>query len=317
VRWGRGVGVALAGAAGVAMAAQSRINGELAVRLGDGIAAAAISFGTGLALLAVVVPLVPASRRGVARVRRGWREGTLRWWHGLGGVFGALVVAAQGLTVPVLGVAVFAVALVAGQTASSLAVDRSQLPPGAVEPVTRARLLGAALCVVAMVVAVADRLGSPRSLALALLPLAAGAGIAWQQAVNGRVRAAAGSAWPATLVNFLAGSAALAVLFGLIVVVRGGPPSGLPPGLWLYAGGVLGVLVITTAAAVVRVTGVLLLALAAISGQVLGALVLDLLAPADGRPSANTYAGVALTLVAVMIASGYWRLARQRPAATR
>jgi bacterial/archaeal transporter family-2 protein len=310
----RAVGVALAGAAGVAMAVQSRVNGELAVRLSDGIAAAVISFGTGLVLLAVVVPLVPASRRGVAAVRRALREGTLRWWHGLGGLFGALVVATQGLTVPVLGVAVFAVALVAGQTASSLAVDRSGLPPGAVEPVTRARLLGAALCMVAVVVAVADRLGTPRSLALALLPLAAGAGIAWQQAVNGRVRAAAGSAWPATLVNFLAGTAALLVVFAVIVAVRGGPPGALPPEPWLYAGGLLGVAVIATAAAVVQVTGVLLLALSAIAGQLLGALALDLVVPADRPPAPNTFAGVALTLVAVAIASGYGRLAGREAA---
>jgi bacterial/archaeal transporter family-2 protein len=297
----RAVGIGLAGAAGVAMALQARINGELAVRVGDGVAAAVISFGVGLALLAVIVPLVPTGRRGLPAVREALRSGTLRWWHCLGGVFGGFVVATQGLTVSTIGVAVFTVALVAGQSTSSLAVDRSGLGPGAAEPVTPARVAGAVLCVVAVVVAVADRLDAPATLGLAVLPLLAGAGIAWQQAVNGRVRAAGGSTWPATLVNFAVGTVALVIVFGVVVAVRGWPAGDLPPEPWLYAGGVLGVILIAIAAAVVRFTGVLLLGLSAIAGQVSGALVLDLVVPADGRPQLNTYAGAALLLAAVAV----------------
>jgi bacterial/archaeal transporter family-2 protein len=188
---------------------------------------------------------------------------------------------------------------VAGQSASSLAVDRAGLAPGGVQPVTALRALGAALCVAAVVVAVADRLGTPQELGLAVLPLLAGTGIAWQQAVNGRVRDAGGSAWSATLVNFIAGTVALLIGFAVIVAVRGWPDGALPPEPMLYLGGVLGVMIIATAAAVVRVTGVLLLGLATTAGQVIGALALDLMLPTVGPPAANTYAGAALTLLAV------------------
>lgn len=299
----RALGVALAGTGGLAMAAQARVNGELAVRLGGGLAAAVISFGTGLALLVLIVLGTASGRRALVAVGAALRARTLRWWHLLGGVCGGFVIASQALTVATIGVAVFTMALVAGQSTSSLLVDRSGLPPGGAQPITRIRVVGAVLCVLAVLVAVSDRLGAPRALGLAVLPLLAGFGIAWQQAVNGRVRAAGGSTWAATFVNFLAGTAALLVGFGGAVAVRGWPAGELPPEPWLYSGGVLGIMLIAVAVAVVRFTGVLLLGLAAISGQVVGALVLDLVVPADAPPSLNTYAGVALALVAVVIAT--------------
>jgi bacterial/archaeal transporter family-2 protein len=142
----RALGTALAGVAGAAIAVQARVNGELAVRLGDGVAPAVITFGTGLALAAAVVLRSATGRRGLRAVREARRAGTLRWWHGLGGVCGAFVVASQGLTVVSIGVAGYTVALVAGQSVSSLAVDRSGLAPGGVEPVTPLRVPGAVLC---------------------------------------------------------------------------------------------------------------------------------------------------------------------------
>jgi bacterial/archaeal transporter family-2 protein len=312
----RAVGIALAAAAGLAMAMQARVNGELATRVGDGVAAAVISFVVGLALLVVIVTAVPVGRRGLSAVREALRTGTLRWWHCLGGLFGGFVVATQGVTVTTLGVAVFTVALVAGQSTSSLVVDRSGLSPGAVEAVTPARVAGAALSVLAVVVATADQLSAPQALGLAILPLLAGGGIAWQQAVNGRVRAAGGSTWPATFVNFAVGTVALLVAFTVVVAVRGWPAGAMPTEPWLYAGGLLGVFVIAIAAAVVRFTGVLLLALSAIAGQVVGALVLDLVAPVDTPPRANTYAGAALLLVAVAVTTvSRWGLSPRRTSA--
>lgn len=303
------LGAVLAGGSGMAVAGQSRINGELAVRLGDGVAAALVSFSTGLLVLGLLVPLTGPGRRGLRAIRAALRGGRLRWWQCLGGLGGGFVVASQGLTVATLGVAVFTVALVAGQSASALAVDRAGLGPGGVEPVTVARVAGAVLCVVAVLIALADRLDAPRALGLAVLPLLAGLGIAWQQAVNGRVRVAAGgSTWPATLLNFAVGTAALLAGFAVRVAVQGWPAGAPPAEPWLYTGGLLGVLVIAIAVAVVQVTGVLLLGLASVAGNVLGALVLDLALPTVGRPGFNTYAGAALTLVAVAIAAATRRL---------
>ncbi|WP_212994312.1 DMT family transporter [Actinoplanes auranticolor] len=289
--------------AGVALAVQSRINGELAVRLADPIGAATVSFGSGLLVLAVLVPLLPAGRAGLGRLRSALREGRIRPWQCVGGMCGGFLVATQGLTVPTLGVAVFIVALVAGQSSSSLLVDRAGAGPAGPQPVTAARLAGAVLTICAVLLAVGDRIGHPSALALAVLPLAAGLGIAWQQAVNGHVRAVSGSALVAGLVNFVMGTAVLLIAFAVSLAVRGFPAP-LPEGpWWLYAGGTIGIVFIALGAAVVRYTGVLLLGLGMIAGQVTGALLVDELVPADaGRPGWNTVLGAALTLVAVAVA---------------
>ncbi|WFE42568.1 DMT family transporter [Micromonospora sp. WMMD998] len=300
----RVAGVGLATASGVLVAVQSRINGELGVRLADGIAAAVVSFGLGLLLLLVLVPVTAAGRRGLTTLRGALRAGALRPWQCLGGVCGAFLVAAQGLTIGALGVAVFTVAVVAGQSGSSLLVDRAGIGPTGRQPVTPNRLVGAVLTVLAVLLAVGDRLGDPGALALALLPLVGGVAIAWQQAVNGRVRAAADSAVTATLVNFTVGTVALLATFLVEVAVRGWPTGRLPSEPWLYLGGPIGIVFIALAATLVRFTGVLLLGLATIAGQIIGAVLLDVVLPtAASHPGANTLLGAALTLVAVLIAA--------------
>ncbi|MGC4804408.1 DMT family transporter [Micromonospora sp. DT233] len=297
-------GVALAVASGGAVAMQSRINGELGVRLADGIAAAVVSFGVGLLVLLVLVPVTAGGRRGLSALRAALVDGSLRPWQCLGGVCGALLVATQGLTIGALGVAVFTVAVVAGQSGSGLLVDRAGIGPTGRQAVTVNRLVGAVLTVLAVLLAVGDRLGDPATLGLALLPLLAGVGTAWQQAVNGRVRAASGSALTATLVNFAVGTAALLVTFAVEVAVRGLPTGGLPREPWLYLGGPIGIVFIAIAAAIVRFTGVLLLGLATIAGQVVGAVALDVVLPtAASHPGVTTLLGAALTLVAVVVAA--------------
>ncbi|WP_036374250.1 DMT family transporter [Micromonospora sp. ATCC 39149] len=297
-------GVGLATASGVAVAVQSRINGELGVRLADGIAAAVISFGLGLLVLLVLVAATPDGQRGLAALRAALAGGSLRPWQCLGGACGALFVAAQGLTIGTLGVAVFTVAAVAGQSGSSLLVDRAGLGPAGRQAVTPSRLVGAALTVLAVLLAVGDRLGDPGALGLALLPLLAGVGVAWQQAVNGRVRVATGSALAATLVNFAVGTVALLAAFVVDVAVRGHPDGSLPAEPWLYLGGPIGIVFIAVAVAVVRFTGVLLLGLATIAGQVVGAALLDVVLPTTAsHPGVNTLLGAALTLVAVLLAA--------------
>ncbi len=299
---GKAVGVGLAVLGGACLALQSRINGELGRQLGDGIAAATVSFGVGLVVLLLALPWM---HRNARRILAALRSGELRWWQCVGGACGAFLVTTQGLTVPLLGVSVFIVAVVAGQSASSLAVDRFGVGPGGVHPVTRNRLIGAVLCVVAVVIAVGDSFGDPRALGFAALPLLAGVAVAWQQGVNGRVARAAGSPWPATLLNFAVGSAALLVALAIDSLLRGGgPPGAFPAEPWLYVGGPLGIVFIAISAAVVHRIGVLLLGLGMIAGQILSALGIDALIPGPaGRPDLLTITGALLTLLAVRIAA--------------
>ena len=303
-RFGRIGGVALAVLGGTMVAAQTRINGALAGEIGNGIAAAVISFGSGLIVLTLAVLAYAPARAGLARVANLLRKGDLRWWECAGGACGAFLVASQGLTVGALGVAVFIVSIVAGQSVSSLFVDRAGLAPGGPRPITANRAIGTALTVVAVLLAVSGRIGTPATLALAILPVLAGFGTAWQTAMNGRVRQASEGVVSTTFINFAVGTVALLVTFGVQVAFAGKPTGTLPPQPWLYLGGTIGIVFIAIAAALVRHIGVLLLGLSMIAGQVGGAVVVDLAAPAgDAHLDATTLAGAALTLVAVAIAS--------------
>ena len=298
----RVLGIAMALVAGALLAVQARINGELGERLGDGVAAAVISFASGLLILLVTAALAPRMRAGIARLAAAVRERRLRWWQLVGGTVGAYLVACQGLTVGAIGVAIFTVAVVGGQSASGLLVDRLGIGPAGPQPITRARVLAAAGAVVAVVISVSDRFTAPAAVALAALPLVAGFALSWQQAVNGRVGQAAGGPLTATLVNFAVGTVVLVVVAAVSTAVRG-LPDAYPAQPWLYVGGTLGIPVVALGVLAVRWTGVLLLGMSTVAGQILAALLLDVVAPVAGRgPSVAAVVGCLLALGVVAAA---------------
>jgi transporter family-2 protein len=300
----RVLGITLAVGSGVSMAAQGRINGQLGNEMHDSMLAAVISFGGGLLILLVALPLSSTMRAGVGKVREALREGRLKRWHCLGGLGGATFVAGQAVTVSVIGVAMFTVGVVAGQTISSLLVDRAGLGPTGAHHLSWPRVLGALLTLVAVVGSLSGGLGSSgASLWLLVLPFAGGAAMAVQQAINGRVNAVAGSSLTATLVNFGVGTTALVLGWLVSLAVRGGPV-GFPSNPVLYLGGVVGIVFIALASLVVKWTGVLLLGLSAIAGQLIGSVLLDVFLPThSGHPSTATLAGTSVALVAVVIAA--------------
>jgi transporter family-2 protein len=295
---------------GTLVAIQSRINGDLGHRLGDGIPAALISFVSGLVILTIACAVVPGIRRSLANVWRAIRSrsaGKLRWWQCIGGLAGAFLVASQGITVAVIGVAVFTVAVVAGQGVTSLVVDRLGFGPAGPQPITPPRVVGALLSLVAVVLAVSERLSHPSGLLLAVLPAVGGIATAVQQAINGRVAQAASTdaygALAAGTINFMVGTSALLVVFLVDLVLRGAPRS-LPTEPWLYLGGACGVIFISAAATVVRVVGVFVLGLGTIAGQLIASLLIDLFIPAsDNAVTVQVVSGTLLALGAVVIAA--------------
>jgi transporter family-2 protein len=228
--------------------------------------------------------------------------GALRPWECLGGLCGALYVASQGLTAGTLGLAVFTVAVVTGQPGGGLAVDVSGLAPGGRRSVTRARVMGAALTVVAVLLAVSGRLRTGATVAPAALPLLAGTALAFQGAVNGRVRQATGGVLPAVFINALVGTGALLVVYLCALAVGDRQTGTLPGEPWLYLGGAIGIGFVAIGVAVVRHIGVLLLGLGVIAGQLAGAVALDFVAPGSaGTPTIAALLGTALTFVAVAV----------------
>ncbi|MEW1605310.1 DMT family transporter [Streptomyces sp. NPDC093808] len=305
---GGSLAVTAAIAAGMVVPVQARLNGELSHRLDDGIAAAAISFSGGLVLLSLLA-LFSSGLRGALRSLAGAsRDGRLPRRYLLAGVLGGTFALAQSTAALVTGVAVFTVSAIAGQTFGGLIVDSRGIGGGLRQRPGAARLTGAAVILVAAAVSAlprfADTLAPGTIILPALAALAAGFLLGVQQALNGATTAASGSPIAATWLNFLVGAVFLAAAWGVKTLVQGTAGDPLPTSLWVYLGGLCGVVFIGASAFLVRRIGVLLLSMASIAGQLASSIALDFLVPSGGRsPSALTVLGAFLTFGAVWIAS--------------
>ncbi len=301
--------VAIGGAVaiGVMTAIQARINGVLGVRLGDGIVAGLVSFSVGTLVLAAIVAALPSGRAGMARLVRGLRARRIPPWMLLGGACGALTVSTQGLTAGLLGVSLFTVGVVAGQTTHGLVLDRIGFGPAGVVAVTMGRVAGATLALIAVAVSLSGDVLTTAPLWMLVLPFTAGVGIAWQQAANGRLAQRVASPMAATMTSFVAGTVVLALAAAVSVRV-GGAPDPLPAEPWLYLGGMLGVAYIFLGAFLVAHTGVLLLGLGSVLGQLVTAVVIDMLWPTEAAPAPWQI----VTMVVIAAASVLVALARPR-----
>ena len=306
-RWLRIAAVPLMLAAGAMVSMQSHLNGALAVELGTGpragFGAAVVSFGSGLILVGVIVATLPGGRRGVRDLRSALLSRRLQPAEMVGGAFGAFLVATQGLTVGTIGVALFSIAVTAGQSSSALIVDHFGLGPSGHQPLSIPRFIAATFAVVAVILAAGERLAAAfgwHTALFAILALLAGAGTAVQQAINGRV-SAIGGPWATTLNNFVVGTTVLLACFALSLLADGRFDGRLPDDPALYAGGAMGVAFIWLAAVLVKVHGVLVLGLSMIAGNVMGAEAIELVGGDAHIGWIGILAGI-LTVLGVLIA---------------
>lgn len=321
---GRGVSAVVAFLAGVVVAAQGRINGEVGAITGNGVLGAVLNFTVGLLILLAIVFARPALRGALLSLPRLVRGGQLAWWALTGGVGGAIYVTAQSTTVAVLGVALFTVATVAGQTGGGLVVDRFGLGPGGRVPVTVWRVAAAALAIAAVWVATGGREddGGGVSVPFLLLALAAGVAGSFQVGVNGRVSAATRQVLVATLVNFAVGLLTLFLILGVQAVVDPDGVGTLAPVFdrpWLLVAGGMGIVFVAGSAWAVKTLGVLLVGLVVLAGTLVGAVAVDLVVPTEGA-AVNGFllAGIALTFASVGLAVMRRRVVEpQRPPAAR
>jgi len=330
--------------AGLVSAVQSRVNGSFGAALGNSFLSALINFGSALIILTIAMLLSPQGRNGLnrvisslksgqARARNRFAEvphpgvtgvGHLRWFQIIGGAAGGLFVTAQGMSVPVLGVALFVVAVTAGQSVSSLFCDRLGIAPGGKRRITLARAAGPLITIAAVVISqwpnISARFSGETDLHLGFiaLPIIAGIFVAAQHAANGRIETTAtvvpkpngdparhhygAGVLTATFINFLVGTIALAVVASISLAVQGYPAGNGPLAWWMFTGGLLGVIFIGTSAGVMHRIGALMVILSLVAGQTVGGLLLDL-SPWGGSivPPANTFIGVVLVLVAITI----------------
>jgi len=294
----------LAALSGVLIALQARANGELSHRLGNGLQAALVSFISGLIIIVVIALFNPSIKEGVRTLRRAVIAKAIPPWTLFAGMLGASFVAVQTQIVPMIGVAIYSVAAIAGQMAISLVVDRIGLTGGGKKEITPRRVTAAFVTVFAVFISVADRLdGKDLSIAAVILGVLAGAIVGLQRAMNGQINEHSQQSFTTSLLNFAMGTTFLLVLLLFAMTLGGMKLSPLPAGpWWIYTGGAIGVLYVAFTSTIVQHLGVLTFTLISVGGQLAGALLIDLYSPTDGvQVSIYLVSGIVLTYLGVLV----------------
>jgi transporter family-2 protein len=291
---------------GALTAVQSRLNGQLSKDIHSGLAAALISFITGWIFLIVLVFGIKKERDALKIIFHSVRHRKLLIWEITGGVIGGFFVSVQSITVPVIGVALFTISVVAGQTASSLVVDKIGLSPSGKKKITPPRVIAAAVTLVSVFIAVyPDLKSSTFNIAALVAALIVGTGVSVQQAFNGRVVAISKSALATTFLNFLMGALIISVALAF-QLVRGLHIGALPHNPWIYLGGPIGLIFVAVSAYIIKGLGVLNFILLSVTGQLTGALACDWIAPThSGGISGYLIFGTLLTLSSIAISKRF------------
>jgi transporter family-2 protein len=305
----------LAALSGLMIAWQARANGELSYRLNNGLEAALVSFGSGLIIIAVIAAFNPAIKEGISNLRSAVANKEIARWKLLAGALGGSFVAIQTHIVPLIGVAIYSVASIAGQAAVSLVVDRIGLTGGGKKLISKRRVAAAVLTVLAVFVSVFDRIDAKNlSLFAVVLGCIAGAVVGVQRALNGQINEHSHQSFTTSLLNFITGTSLLVILILGGVLIGKVELVPLPAGpWWIYTGGVIGVIYIAFTSTIVQHLGVLTFTLFSVGGQLVGSLVIDLISPTNGvNVSAYLVTGIVMTYLGV-IAGGVSSSRVQKP----
>ena len=295
--------------ASVIITAQSSVNSELNSYTENALVTALINFGSGLLILSAMMIFSRPIRQGFISIPQLVRAGRLKLWQLFGGLSGAFFVASQSSLVQVIGVAIFTVAAVAGQTSAALLVDKACIGPAGKQPVTVARIGAAIMGIVGVFVSVLGQDSAGQfAFGAVLISFAAGALVSTQPALNGQIANQTGQPAAATMVNFIVGFITLVIVY---VVVQQVNPQGfnIPPMPWenpvIWLGGPFGVLFVLTAAFMAKTLGVFLFTLTSVVGQLSGAILMDVLFPtASTNITWQLLLGISITGAAVVLASG-------------
>jgi bacterial/archaeal transporter family-2 protein len=295
---------ALAAISGFMIAMQARVNGELSHRLDNAPQAALVSFSSGLFFIAIYALFSKRVHEGLRKLRAAVSSGKIPKWRLLAGALGGSFVAIQTSVVFLIGVALYSVASIAGQTAVSLIVDRIGLTGGGPKLISPRRVTAAGITVLAVLVSVWDKLeGVDFQVFSVILSTVAGALVGVQRALNGQINEYSEDSYTTSLLNFITGTSFLVIFILLLTVLGKNELQPLPSGpWWIYTGGIIGVIYIAFTALIVQHLGVLTFTLYSVGGQLFGSLILDLYLPSEGI-SVSWYlvTGIALTYVGVVV----------------
>ena len=291
---------------GVVVAIQSRINGQLSADLNNGLAAALVSFLTGLTLVTILVFGFKREREALFRIFTAVKSKQLVTWEVMGGILGGFFVAAQSAVVPQIGVALFTISVVAGQTVSSLLVDKAGITPSGKQKITKPRIIGAIATLIAVGIAVFPDLTNSEFRFLPLtFSLIVGVFASIQQGMNGRVNVVAGRPLATAWLNFASGSVVVVIALSINLAL-GATIGSFPNNFWVYTGGSAGLIFVAVSAFIIKHLGVLNFVILNIAGQLIGAVLIDWIFPAKAG-SLNGYLifGTFMTIASIAVSRLY------------
>jgi transporter family-2 protein len=294
----------LAALSGILIAMQARANGELSHRMGNSIEAALVSFGSGLILISIISIFTPSIRNGMKNLKSAVNRKEIPVWTLFAGMLGGSFVAVQTQIVPIVGVAIYSVASIAGQTATSLLVDRIGLTGGGKKQITAKRVTAAGVTVLAVLVSVFDRIDAQNlSLFAVLFGCFAGCIVGVQRALNGQINESTKQSFATSWLNFIMGTTFLFIFLSIGVLINRSELVPLPAGpWWMYMGGTIGVIYIAFTSTIVQHLGVLTFTLISVGGQLVGSLLIDLYSPTEGvQISAYLVTGIVMTYLGVVV----------------
>jgi transporter family-2 protein len=286
------------------IAFQARANGELSYRLDNAPQAALVSFSSGLFFITIYAIFSPKIKDGIKRLRSAVSSGEIPKIRLLAGSLGGAFVALQTSVVPLIGVALYSVASIAGQSAVSLLVDRIGLTGGGVKLISPRRIAAAFITVIAVLVSVIDKLEAENfQLFALLLALIAGGLVGVQRALNGQINEYSQNSYTTSLLNFITGTSFLSLFIIILIVLGRVELEPLPIGpWWIYTGGVIGVIYIAATSLIVQHLGVLTFTLFSVGGQLIASLLLDIYSPTQGvSVSGYLVSGIAMTYIGVLV----------------
>jgi transporter family-2 protein len=294
----------LAAFSGLLIAMQARANGELSLRMGNPIEAALVSFGSGLLIISLISIFTPSIRNGMKNLKGAVSRKEIPAWTLFAGMLGGGFVAVQTQIVPIIGVAIYSVASIAGQTAASLIVDRIGLTGGGKKRITVRRVAAAGVTVFAVLVSVLDRMEAQNlSLFAVIFGCFAGAIVGVQRALNGQINESTHQSFATSWLNFIMGTTFLFLFLAIGVLINRAEIVALPSGpWWMYLGGTIGVIYIAFTSTIVQHLGVLTFTLISVGGQLVGSLLIDLYSPTEGvQISAYLVTGIVMTYLGVLV----------------
>jgi len=271
----------LAVVCGVGLVAQAGINARLGEILGHPLRAASASFLTGIFVLIppAVASGAPLHTEAMPEIYRLLKHDKTELLMFCGGPLGAFFVASGVLLSPLIGFAMFFVAVVTGQLVMSLVYDKIGFYHTEKQSVGTLQSVGVVLAIGGAVIFQGDQLTNSKGVSaeFTIVGVVAGALLIIQSSFNKRLSKVLRSPWRGALISFIIGSLALLSAAAIETVVSNRSLSFHEVGQWwMWFGGPIGAAVLGLAFILVPgEIGFVLTFASVVLGELVGGLVLD------------------------------------------